>query len=187
MYQVNETHVFFEIAFLRTVLPFKITHFEAIGISSSPKTKSEIRILRILPKLVLGWGVHDNQKIYHTLHATEMYLIDQVKCEYLYTDKKSINFHQSVNLTNQIETGISLLEKNPRYFCAAMNNKIFKDTCDKDLGSPLIHNDKLLGFVSSQYKCQDLGYPGVYVNITEPSIYDKLKEMDLFYGIGIQF
>jgi len=53
-------------------------------------------------------------------------------------------------------------------FCAG--GEVGYDSCDGDSGGPLVVNGVQVGIVSSGATTCGINYPGVYVNITHPSI-----------------
>lgn len=53
----------------------------------------------------------------------------------------------------------------PKNFICAY--EIGKDSCNGDSGGPLVCNNKLVGIVSSGFKCAEPGYPGVYTKVAD--------------------
>ncbi|KAK4878211.1 hypothetical protein RN001_010717 [Aquatica leii] len=96
---------------------------------------------------VVSWikTFHDNY---------ETYLIQKLQIQQITINKCNTSYDGAITFT---------------MFCFTSHKR---DTCEGDMGAPLLYKNKQIGIVSSRLGCGRPKYPGVYVNVAEPSIHD---------------
>ncbi|XP_034473364.1 trypsin alpha-3-like [Drosophila innubila] len=91
--------------------------------------------------IVSGWGTTESEYQPLRLKSVNVTIVPREECSQAYVDIMRINAEE---------------------ICAADPGK---DSCSKDSGGPLVHNNELVGIVSLGKGCADPQYPGVYVNV----------------------
>ncbi|CEJ81176.1 hypothetical protein VHEMI01320 [[Torrubiella] hemipterigena] len=115
--------------------------------------------------VVSGWGVlteaEDKDPQPHELRYVNIPIVDHAECQK--------DYGNNPDRTEQIT---------PRMICAGVKEG-GKDSCQADSGGPLVANNTLVGIVSFGQGCGRPNYPGVYTDVSEPTVHkfimDSLK------------
>ncbi|KAL7741423.1 hypothetical protein ACLKA6_000751 [Drosophila palustris] len=112
----------------------------SIGIQPIPLASSEPKDGTTV--IVSGWGSTETEDQPIKLKSVNVTIVPREKCAEDY--------------------GVLSYLISEKSICAAAPGK---DSCHKDSGGPLVHNNELVGIVSWGSECASPKYPGVYVNV----------------------
>ncbi|KAI8039677.1 trypsin iota [Drosophila gunungcola] len=135
--QFDSRYLHFDIAVLRLSTPL------TFGLSTRAINLAKKSPLGGSTVTVTGWGYTDNGAYADTLKKAQLQIIDRGECA-------SPKYGYGADFVGE-ET-----------ICAANTHA---DACTGDSGGPLVANSQLVGIVSWGYRCADVNYPGVYVDV----------------------